>query len=605
VTNEDRFWEASIAEAVSGIEPPDLSAEILTRLNARETPRARPWRYVVEFAAAAVVVAAIGLVTGIIPWPSGTPDRPDPERAWAQSPGSRVAETTDGLELEAGWLVLKPGAPDVRRGEGRLTEIQGVVLARAGGAPSEAELAGIAEWLEQNGLEETMWKSKSWVTGVTLAVLVLSGSAVLDGQEVEAPEPEVAAAPEWHDVRSIMDVDNLPTGATHVRVIDLSAEILEFLAEVPTLEAISMHRTWGLRTSHLKALQRLENLTLIDLRDTGWHREAESPGYELLLELPKLRTAGVDFDGRNTLYPGTKELAESGIEVWLGYFDVKQGSDEESHAQLERLFAEVPTVTRISVNAADNEALRLLSEAEGLTHLKLRGVTANEYGFARVARSLRLKSLHIRLDFWRRDRNLAETIPIEWLHHISRIQTLEELSLSGPIPGDARAGIAMLARLPNVRRLRLAESVMDTGSGQYWRSALKLLPPLETLELHRTAFDDPRQMFSELPVVRAENIVLTGVPVDEILHSWFWQSESTGGPRHLTIVPADWPNSVPDAIHRTRSPNALKDLFGGLESLERVTVVVSRHVTMGNAQALIDYIKEAAGEGVEVTSIRR
>ena len=75
MSNPDRYWESAIAEAASGRQPPDQTAEILARLNAPALRgwAARPWPvrvaiHAAQTALAAGVLLAIGLATGVVRW---------------------------------------------------------------------------------------------------------------------------------------------------------------------------------------------------------------------------------------------------------------------------------------------------------------------------------------------------------------------------------------------------------------------------------------------------------------------------------------------------------------------------------------------------------
>jgi hypothetical protein len=626
--NEDRFWEASIAEAVTGHEPPDLSFEILSRLNTA-APRPRVWRYVVEFAAAAVVALAIGLFTGLIPLPgSDTEPEPDPAALWASAPGSRVAETPEGLELEAGWLLLRPGAPDVRRGAGSLSRIEGVALVRAGEPPTEEEFSEITVWLHHNGLEEDMWKAKQWATGLTLAVLMLSGTAVLDGQQVEAPEGEPAAAPEWHAVRSIMDIDNLPKGVTHVNADGVSCEILAFLVEIPTLQGISLREGQDLRVEHLESLTVLQNLSYLDLRGAEWTTDVDRIDYKPILELPNLKTVGLDPDNPwqllDDVMPELSALSERGIEILLGEFDFGGSRFVESEGLKGMFLEHVPqlkTVTALHLANADNDVLQAVSHLESVTSLTLEALQANEFGIAHLGRRARLEHLAI-LD------PIAEGhLPLEWFHHIARIETLKELHLRGPIRGDARASLEMLARLPNLTTLGLYNTRIDSGQGDTWQPVLDALPRLEALHVTGPGtFSNLVQLYQELPHVHARRVEITmtdnrsspggSFPVTEgdgqVEHIVFAApfTGSADGPGDSWIAPEDVIGRVRDGHsvlsgHGVRLHVDLSSVFRACKHLQTVEIRTPRDAPSADVRKLIQRAQELAPEGVEVIHTTR
>src|SRR5690606_37387024 len=114
-------------------------------------------------------------------------------------PGAEY-EYKDGIiELKSGWLLVTTGAPTVFCEGSELSKVDGRVLVHAGSMPTGAQAESVADWLNANGLEQAMiMEAKRWVQGVGLAALVLSGSALLDGNRIEAQEVgEPAEAPDW------------------------------------------------------------------------------------------------------------------------------------------------------------------------------------------------------------------------------------------------------------------------------------------------------------------------------------------------------------------------------------------------------------------------
>jgi hypothetical protein len=133
---EDKFWDAAITEAATRRGPPEQAQQILLRLQNPELDgkpaRRVPWlRRGLEVAAAAVVLLAIGVLTGLIPLGERTVEDPQQvPREVAAAPGAEY-ELEDGvIQLHGGWLLVSTGAPDVISGESILSGVDGRVAAR-------------------------------------------------------------------------------------------------------------------------------------------------------------------------------------------------------------------------------------------------------------------------------------------------------------------------------------------------------------------------------------------------------------------------------------------------------------------------------------------
>lgn len=505
---KEALIEYDLQVLLKGETAPDLTEQTMQRAAEGETPqlaeprRYRPrmaWRRVAE---TAVIVLAVGLIAWIVAGPKQNP--PEPERLWAAGPDSRVIETESGLRLESGWLLLKPGAPDVQSGESNLTEIRGLVLARARGQPSKQELENIQPWLQQNELEEEMLKGRNWAKGLAMAVLLFAGTAVLDGQEVEAPE--APAEPVWHVVQSVVDIENLPEGATHVRANGLNGAYLEFFQEVKGLEALDFRNGKILNASHLEAIAKVETLRHLDLRDCIWQPGA-TRDLRPLARMAALEWLGVAISPSATAKPD--EPAEK-TEDWQQLQLAPLGSLRKrgvvipvsvfsnNSANLESVRDWLPDLEEITLNWAGDPALQVVSTFKSLQRLEIERCHATELGFAFLARGPKLKQLIIL--------NIQGGLTQDMLHHISRIDSLEVLGINftfGSAEGSAEESLFRpLFKMESLRELRLGHEL--TGSLTYGKvmnvqeHPLSGIGPLRSLKASTNAgwYSDPELLWS-------------------------------------------------------------------------------------------------------------
>src|SRR5690606_448844 len=152
--------------------------------------------------------------------------------------------------------------------------LEGIAVVRAGNAPSDEEHSAIQLWLHERKVDEPMIaKATRWAAGAAMCVLMLQGTAQLDGQEVKA-ESEPSTLPVWHTVRTAMDLDLLPKDAKYVDIVGLSAGYLPLVADYKHIEGI-IFKGYSLAPSHVEALSALPNLRVLDLRGCGWEETAD------------------------------------------------------------------------------------------------------------------------------------------------------------------------------------------------------------------------------------------------------------------------------------------------------------------------------------------
>ena len=440
MVNEERFWDASIAEAVREDSPPDLTARVLKELaespegvTAAPRKKGRLLKICLELAAAACVVVAIGWATGLIKLPDSG-QTIDPERRQVAAPeGTDCAIVDETLVLRHGWLLVTTGSLDVHCGDSRLTEVDGRVLVFAGSMPTREEAAAVADWLKANELEiDMITQTKRWAQGLALAALVLTGSAVLDGTRIEAEEKQEQNET-WHTVRSVMDIEKLDDNAQFVRGEYLSGAHLEFMADRKSIRAIEAHKCGDLRPAHIRSLATLPHLAMLDLRGAVWN--PEEIDYGALMALPHLKQLAIDYSPRapkleaqedewppagfekymnitSTLH----ELAKRGVQITLGNVRSLDG------AAIRRIAENVSTLRELDLDRNEKVAdadLKALAEHPNLESLNLTDCySVTELGLAYLARQNRLKHLVVTIDL---------TEPV--LHQLTRMTNLESLEL--------------------------------------------------------------------------------------------------------------------------------------------------------------------------------
>jgi hypothetical protein len=457
---DEKFWDAAITEAATNRRPPDQVHDIMLRLQVPELdqpavdgrPTARRvfrLRRVLEFAAAAALLLAIGVATGLIPLgPEQHVDDPAAvPREVASAPGTEFERLEDHIELKHGWLLVTTGTPDVHCNGSVLSQVDGRVLVHASGVPSRGQAEAVTGWLEANRLElEMVGGMKNWARGTTLAALVLSGSAMLDGQKIEGPKPEATATTEWQVVRSVMDIDNLPKGTRFVNADGLNAAHLDFLAEVPTLEAISMRWAVDLRLDHLQSLKALKKLEWLDIRGAWWRDRVVSP--EGLAELPALRRLGADlvpyglssneFSYTDVTLPVLKDLAGRGVEIELGEWD------PPSQDALKEVLDALPTLRGIVISQADAGEMKMLAAHKNLRSIELEQYNGDQIGLAYLARKATLEELSIE----------TGALSLDQVHQISRMK-LRFLRLEAPFTDSPQMCFELIAGMENLRELEL------------------------------------------------------------------------------------------------------------------------------------------------------
>ncbi len=191
----DTLIELDLQELLGGHKPPDLIEQTLARLTLPDTsdataesrtepaPRGRlitPWRLL----QAASVVLAIGLMAWLLVRPDALPE------GVTASDGASWRVRADHVEITDGWYLLANGAPELRAGGGRVSDMDGRAVAGIG-IPGNGMLDSLADQLELSATEnEMLIDKKRWLTAGSLALCLFTGSAMFNGERVTAQQHE-------------------------------------------------------------------------------------------------------------------------------------------------------------------------------------------------------------------------------------------------------------------------------------------------------------------------------------------------------------------------------------------------------------------------------
>ncbi|MCB9934404.1 MAG: hypothetical protein H6840_01835 [Planctomycetes bacterium] len=269
--HHERYLEAALDELYHGGPEPDLTERILrdarppalTLVPPELAPKPRrrwPW---LQAACAVLALGAIGLL--LLPRDDKLPDS-------IASSDSGFVLHGDEIELTDGWYLLETGSPVVKAGDARIEQVVGRVLVKVGEIPDEPELSAREEWLKRNGVESEMLNG-NWIKAGGLAVCLLFGSAVVDGQPLQAQEAE------------------------RKRVEELERELEKARKDLERAERESREREggeehpWNPEEAE-KELRRLKeelgDLHLaIEEREKEWHKANEAKDDERALELER------------------------------------------------------------------------------------------------------------------------------------------------------------------------------------------------------------------------------------------------------------------------------------------------------------------------------
>jgi hypothetical protein len=90
------------------------------------------------------------------------------------------------IQADAGWYLLSDGAPPLTAAESRVEDVKGQVIVKVGDIPNPDEQAAMQPWFAQHQVEAQM--NGNWIKAGALSLLIVSGSAFVDGQYLSAQE---------------------------------------------------------------------------------------------------------------------------------------------------------------------------------------------------------------------------------------------------------------------------------------------------------------------------------------------------------------------------------------------------------------------------------
>ena len=108
------------------------------------------------------------------------------------------------IQADAGWYLLSDGAPPLTAADSsvvsRVEDVKGQVIVKVGDIPNPDEQAAMLPWLAQHQVEVQM--NANWVKAGALSLLIISGSAFVDGQYLSAQDVKKERKAEKKDVGS-------------------------------------------------------------------------------------------------------------------------------------------------------------------------------------------------------------------------------------------------------------------------------------------------------------------------------------------------------------------------------------------------------------------
>ncbi|MEE9310886.1 MAG: hypothetical protein V3V10_00610 [Planctomycetota bacterium] len=414
MANIDRFWEATIEEATGKQTAPDLSQEIFAEISARatnqpiaETPKRKSgFVYFARTTAIAASLFLIAWISGVLDLNPGG-DSSEVTQNYIASPDADVAQHEEYLELKRGWMLVTTGTPDVRCQSSSLTGVDGKVLLFVGSMPSREEFDSVSKWLTHNDLETEMTiNPKKWVIGAALSALVLTGSALFDGNKIVAQEVEKKQQIQvWHNVKSVMEIEKLPKTATSVRLSGVQGAHLEFLINHKQIERLDIRNISGLRPAHLESLSSFPNLAYLNMKGANWNGHIDYRPLSklknlsgLTLDYPDLWEEGDDDSGtmrqarfESDFYRPLSELAARDVEL-----SITHGARAEGKS-LATLLSRVDSIKSLDLyrnNRLTDADFKAIAASESIIELNVSRVSGlSELGLAFLARANRLTSL--------------------------------------------------------------------------------------------------------------------------------------------------------------------------------------------------------------------
>lgn len=278
--------ERDLQELLGGDTPPDLIQQTLAAAQAsRESadPRRR-WLTTRRLAEAAVIVLAIGLIGWLVTRPRALPP------TVTASADAAYMVRGEHVALKQGWLLLTPGAPEVRAGSDRIHDVQGRALAGAT-VPQPGEAAVLANRMNLSDKEQAMLSNpKRWIKAGALTLCLFTGTACVNGEPVSVVEETPERIAPVYEEPGVLKVLREWTGANS-KIGEPRAQLVENMRAWSRLW--SEHETggWVVGAIDPPAVDFGNEIVLAVFGGKGWN----SRGYEVveILQGPRAYTVRV------------------------------------------------------------------------------------------------------------------------------------------------------------------------------------------------------------------------------------------------------------------------------------------------------------------------
>ncbi|MCC6573760.1 MAG: hypothetical protein IT462_08210 [Planctomycetes bacterium] len=468
---EEKLVDADLREVLGASAAPDLIDRTLRRIQQPRQPEQAPsrleaapavgrraiaprrWarvRYAVE---ALVLMAAVGLSAWVMlaPKSPGEVSHVDGGKvvpaSMSAGPEAEFDRDADAILVKRGWFLIAAGAPTVKSPGVEIRQVDGTLLLRVGTSPREDEFNNpdVLAWFTRNKLELAMIKTfKRWMQVGGTALVLLSGSALVNGERVEAEKVALVEVTKVAKVTSIKDIESIPAGVTEVRGQDLTDGHLESLGRVASLRRVDLSGCERITDRGIELLAANKELTALDIHYCG---RLTSASLSAIRQLPKL----IELTANMTLLLKVSDLEEpakrpfAGLSQLTVVFDDKGGNQFWTDDDVEELAGWLPNLTAVEAGGVTTHigdiGLRALSKLASLQSLNFNlSPEMSDAGFSYLKSCPKLTTLAV-----------SGELQDAMVEQIGGIASLEVLVLSFSQHFD----VAPLTRLKNLRRLHV------------------------------------------------------------------------------------------------------------------------------------------------------
>lgn len=414
--------------------------------------------------------------------------------------------------------------------------------------------------------------------------------------------PTVLCA-QWRRVGTVMQLDLLPTSATHLEPQRLDPEFLEFVAELPQLRALRFPADSDLPEASLKVLAKSPGLEYLDLSGVYMAEEIWPKIPELLAPCKTLKRLRIDLVQELTFWCGNDGLTDEDryaaykqvvLDLLARYkdFRAKGGTLEIGWADLtlagyDALREALPDLTSIKVMSGDDTIARQLPGFTKLREVTISDGKLTEVGFAYIARCPALEALTI------------EYMPLsnEVLHHLAKCQNLRRLTLTHTDPDTVRGLGVALAKLRKLTHLTLDSTTRYRLIEEFLYESVFELPLLECLHISDEAESEYGAGFGF--VIATKRLEIRSYALDDVyLPEVENPSERAGRLRELSIDLSNERNE--DVEERIQQLAERLKGYPGLKQLRLTNTYTEEPWDLPTVKALVE--KAFPGVTVEVAN---